>query len=192
MEKFKEFVACYVDAWRKYINFNGRATRKDFWGFFLINILVSAVIAIVEEIVGMDDSFLSSVYSLAVICPNITLTTRRLHDVNRSGWWQLATPIPLLNFYLAYLVWIKRGTEGENKFGAPVEAKPVYGAYSVPVGNEFSSYEMCPAPAAKAEPAPVLEPAAVQEAPVEKCADCGAVLAANAKFCTECGKSVEK
>ena len=134
MEKFKEFVACYLNAWKIYVNFNGRATRKDYWGFVLINMLVALVIGLLEEIVGMDDDFISSLYALAVICPNITLTTRRLHDVNRSGWWQLATVVPLLNIYLADLVWIKAGKSEDNKFGAPAVAAPVWTA---PVENEF-------------------------------------------------------
>lgn len=177
MEKFREFVNCYLDAWHKYLGFNGRATRKDYWGFVLINLLVGIVIGIVEAIVGMDDGFISSLYSLAVICPTITLCTRRLHDTGRSGWWQLALVVPLLCFYPLYLLWIKKGSDETNKYGAPVTAaaaQSVYGAYSVPVENEFSGYEMCPAPQA-----------AVPEKP--KCAHCGTVLEDGAKFCSECG-----
>lgn len=194
MEKFKEFVNCYLDAWHKYLNFNGRSTRKDYWGFFLINILVSALIALAEVIVGMGDGFISSLYALAVICPNITLCTRRLHDVGRSGWWQLASIVPLLNFYLLYLLWIKPGTEGDNKFGSPARAEqPVYGAYSIPVENEFSSYEMCPAPKpAEPEAEPVVQPEPAVEKPElpqlkKKCTSCGAEIKITAKFCNECG-----
>ena len=189
MEKFKEFVACYLDAWRKYFTFSGRATRKDYWGFFLINILVSALIGLVEVIIGMDDLFISSLYSLAVICPNITLCTRRLHDVGKSGWWQIVSVIPLINFYLLYLLWIKPGKNEENKYGAPVAAaQPLYGAYSVPVENEFSSYEMCPAPAPKPEQ-PVQPAEEKPELPQlkKKCTSCGAEIKIAAKFCSECG-----
>lgn len=190
MEKFKEFIGCYLDAWHKYFAFNGRATRKDYWGFFLINILVAAVIALAEVIVGMDDGFISSIYALAVICPNITLCTRRLHDVGKSGWWQIANVVPLVNFYLLYLLWIKPGTDGENKFG-PAAAKaepPVYGAYSIPMDNEFSSYEMCPTPK-PAEPVQQ-EPSAEEPALPQlkkKCVSCGAEIKVTAKFCSECG-----
>jgi len=188
MEKFKEFVNCYLDAWHKYLNFSGRATRKDYWGFFLINILVAVIIGLAEAIVGMDDGFLSSLYALAVICPNITLCTRRLHDVGRSGWWQLANIIPLLNFYLLYLLWIKPGSADSNKYGAPAAAQPVYGAYSIPVENEFSSYEMCPTP----KPAEPVQPEPADEKPElpqlkKKCTSCGAEIKISAKFCNECG-----
>ncbi len=173
MAKFREFIGCYLDAWRKYLMFSGRATRKDYWGFVLINMLVSVLIVVLELIIGMGDGFLSSLYTLAVVCPNIALCARRLHDVNRSGWWQLAVIVPLLNLYLFYLIWIKRGKPEENKFGAPVAAQP---AYTVPVANEFSGYEMCPAPAAESA----------------KCASCGAALKSGAKFCEECGNPVNK
>jgi len=188
MEKFKEFVNCYLDAWRKYFGFNGRATRKDYWGFFLINILVSAIIALAEVIVGMGDGFISSLYALAVICPNITLCTRRLHDVGKSGWWQLASIIPLLNFYLLYLLWIKPGSTDSNKYGAPAAVQPVYGAYSIPVENEFSSYEMCPAPkpAEPVQPEPAADTVELPQLK-KKCTSCGAEIKISAKFCNECG-----
>ena len=192
--KFKEFFEYYLDALRKYIVFEGRASRKDFWLFVLINTIITAAIRLVEAIVGMDDGFISSLYTIAMMCPNITLNTRRLHDVNKSGWWQLASVVPLLNLYYFYILLIKRGDSEANKFGAPtgaaVEAKPVYGEYTVsaeepkatekadsyvaPVPNEFSSYEMCPAPAAK------------------KCSACGTEIVGDAKFCSECGAPVNK
>lgn len=189
MEKFKEFVACYLDAWHKYHSFSGRATRKDYWGFFLINLLIAFVIGIVEAIIGMDDGFISSLYSLAVICPNLALGARRLHDVGKSGWWQIAIVVPLLCFYPLYLMWIKKGNDEINKYGAPIAAEqPLYGAYSVPVENEFSSYEMCPAPAPKPEQ-PVQPAEEKPELPQlkKKCTSCGAEIKIAAKFCSECG-----
>lgn len=177
MKKFKEFVNCYLDAWRNYHGFSGRASRKDYWGFVLINFLVNFVILLVEAILGMDDGFISSLYSLAAICPSLALCARRLHDTGRSGWWQLGLIVPLLCFYPLYLLWFKAGSNEVNKYGAPVTAaaaEAVYGEYSVPVENEFSSYEMCPAP----------QVAAPEKA---KCAHCGTVLEDGAKFCSECG-----
>ncbi len=178
MEKFREFVNCYLDAWRNYHGFSGRASRKDYWGFVLINLLVGLVIGLVEVILGMDDGFISSIYSLAVICPSLALCARRLHDTGISGWWQLGLIVPLLCFYPLYLMWFKAGSKDLNKYGAPVAAaaasQPVYGEYSVPVANEFSGYEMCPAP----------QVSAPEKA---KCSYCGTELEDGAKFCSECG-----
>lgn len=182
MKKFKEFVNCYLNAWRNYHGFSGRASRKDYWGFVLINFLVNFVILLVEAILGMDDGFISSLYSLAVICPTLALCARRLHDTGRSGWWQLGLIVPLLCFYPLYLLWFKAGSNEVNKYGAPVTAaaaEAVYGEYSVPVENEFSSYEMCPAP----------QPAQPEKA---KCTYCGTELEDGAKFCSECGAPTGK
>jgi len=191
-----EFLNYYLDAFRKYNKTQGRATRKDYWMFVLINMLVGYVLGFVENILGMESGFVSSLYTLAVICPNICLCTRRLHDVDKSGWWQLAIMVPFLNIYVLYLLWIKPGTPGSNRFGAPVAAaaaaaaEPVYGEYSVPaeepkpetesaayvpqLTNEFSSYEMCPVPKAA------------------KCEYCCEKLEDGAKFCSECGAPVKK
>ena len=191
MEKFKEFVNCYLNAWRNYVNVSGRASRQDYWGFVLINFLVSFVIGLVELIVGMDDGFLSSLYTVAVLCPIITLNTRRLHDTGKSGWWQLSFVIPLLNIYYIYLLWIKKGSAELNKFGAPVAAS---GDYSIPVSNEFSGYQMCPAPKAEAEPVVIDPVAAEPELPQlrKKCISCGAEIKVAAKFCSECGAPADK
>ena len=188
MEKFKEFVNCYLNAWRNYMNFSGRASRKDYWGFELVNFLIVLLIGLVEKIVGMDDNFISSLYTVAIICPNITLCTRRLHDVGRSGWWQLAIAVPLLNLYLLYMLWIKRGTVEANKFDVTVAAaaQPANSAYTVPVNNEFSGYDMCPV----AKPA---QPETEAELPQlkKKCISCGAEIKIAAKFCSECGEPQE-
>lgn len=175
----------YLDALRKYNVVRGRATRKDYWMFLLFNMLISFVIGAVEGLLRMDSGIISTLYSLAIIFPNICLCTRRLHDVDKSGWWQLAVIVPFLNLYFFYLLWFKAGTPGSNKYGAPVgaaapaAAEPVYGAYTVPAPNEFSGYEMCPAP---------------KPMQAKKCAYCGEELedGENAKFCSNCGAPVNK
>ena len=74
-------------------------------------------------------------------------------------------------------MWIKKGSDSSNRFGSSTaKQQPVYGAYSVPVQNEFSDYQMCPTPA--------LQP--------KRCASCGTEIEPNAKFCTECGAPVGK
>lgn len=113
------FVEAIKSAFSNYANFKGRAIRSEYWWFFLFVLLVQLLI---EITVGPTDdtnppgAIASIVFSLAIALPNIGLTARRLHDVNRSGWWQLIAftiiGIPVLLYWL-----IKKGTDGPNRFG---------------------------------------------------------------------------
>jgi uncharacterized membrane protein YhaH (DUF805 family) len=73
----------------KYADFQGRATRSEYWWFFLFIILVSAATALVSD-------KLSGLFSLAVLVPSIAAASRRLHDTQRSGWWQLISLVPVI------------------------------------------------------------------------------------------------
>lgn len=71
----------------KYANFNGRATRTEYWWFFLAVLLGSAVASLIALRVY-------ALFSLATLLPMIAVGARRLHDTNRSGWWQLLALVP--------------------------------------------------------------------------------------------------
>ena len=94
---------------KKYATFDGRAGRQEFWMFFLANIIVNFVINIVEGIIGTG-GVISGLYSLAVLVPQIALGTRRLHDIGKSGWWQLAALVPVLG-WLALLFFYVQGSQ---------------------------------------------------------------------------------
>jgi uncharacterized membrane protein YhaH (DUF805 family) len=95
-----------------YVNFRGRASRSEFWWFALFVFVVSIVLQVIlGEIVG-------AIFSLAVLLPSIAVAVRRLHDVDRSGWWYLLALIPLIGFLiLLFAFFIHRGTVGANRFG---------------------------------------------------------------------------
>ena len=78
----------------KYGNINGRATRSEYWYWALFVFIVSIFTLVIDvNLLGssIDDAFtpLNSIWTLAVLIPGIAVTVRRLHDVNRSGWWIL-------------------------------------------------------------------------------------------------------
>jgi len=109
----------YLEALKKYTQFSGRANRKEFWMFFLTNMLIIfGLLAIDAGFFGNDDpqkSILVSVYNLATIVPYLAISVRRTHDVGKSGWFVL---IPLYNLILL----ISSGDINENKYGSvPVE-----------------------------------------------------------------------
>ncbi len=79
----------YLEVLKKYAVFNGRARRKEYWIFFLFNIVIGLVLGFIEGIAGVasdsDQSVLATLYMLAVLLPGLAVGARRLHDTGRSG-----------------------------------------------------------------------------------------------------------
>lgn len=84
----------YVDVLKKYAVFSGRARRQEFWMFTLFSVIISIVLAIIDN--AMGSIVLGLVYSLAVLLPSLGVAVRRLHDTGRSGWFVLFPLIPLV------------------------------------------------------------------------------------------------
>lgn len=109
----------YFSALSRYATFSGRATRSEFWYFVLFNMIIAIGIAVAEYVLGT--TFLSNIYSLAVLLPSLAVAVRRLHDVNKSGWFYL---VPFYNIYL----WCLDGTRGENAYGEDPKGRVGFGA----------------------------------------------------------------
>jgi len=77
----------------KYADFNGRATRSEYWWFFLTVLLGSAVTSLITPRIY-------ALFSLLTVLPLLAVGARRLHDTNRSGWWQLLALVPFGIFVL--------------------------------------------------------------------------------------------
>ena len=89
----------FIYCLKNYFNFSGRATRSEFWYFMLFLFLFGIVIKLIEVIMGMgiyDSGILSLIYDLALLIPTLAVSTRRLHDTNRSGWWNLIMLVPII------------------------------------------------------------------------------------------------
>ncbi len=80
----------YLKVLKNYFVFSGRARRKEYWWFVLINCIISVVLAMVQNALGWTfengEGVLTIVYSLAVLIPSIAVLVRRLHDIGRTGW----------------------------------------------------------------------------------------------------------
>ncbi len=112
----------YLDVLKKYAVFTGRARRKEYWMFFLFNIIVSVVLGIIDSLTGTTSlqygvGLLGGLYSLAVIIPSIAVGVRRLHDTDRSGWWLLIGFIPLIGVIVLIVFFCLDSTPGDNRFG---------------------------------------------------------------------------
>jgi uncharacterized membrane protein YhaH (DUF805 family) len=112
----------YLEVLEKYAEFNGRAGRQEYWFFLLFNILISAFLATIDYFTGTFNfetgvGLLSGIYSLAVLIPGIAVTVRRLHDIDRSGWWLLISLIPIVGGITLFIFMVLDSTPGNNEYG---------------------------------------------------------------------------
>ena len=105
----------YLAALKKYVDFSGRARRKEYWFFFLFNFIAIIVLTAIDAMLGLG--FLGLIYALAIILPGIAVTIRRLHDTDRSGWWILVGLIPAVGGIILLIFMVLPGTSGDNQFG---------------------------------------------------------------------------
>lgn len=108
----------YIKVLSKYAVFVGRARRKEYWMFVLINALIVLVLGFVNWAMGADVPAIPTVYSLAVFLPSLAVTVRRLHDIDRSGWWVLLVFLPIVGAIVFLVFMATRGGEIPNRFGA--------------------------------------------------------------------------
>ena len=95
-----------------YANFSSRARRKEYWMFALFNIIFGFFLFMI------DNSFvLYTVYLLAIFIPGLAVTVRRLHDLDKSGWWILINMIPIVGGIWFFILLCTDGTQGPNKYG---------------------------------------------------------------------------
>jgi uncharacterized membrane protein YhaH (DUF805 family) len=108
----------YLEVLKKYATFGGRARRTEFWMFFLINFIISAVLNIVQRSTGSTVVLVISVlYGLAVLIPGIAVTVRRLHDTGRSGGWCWIVLIPIVGGIILIVFCAQDGQPGPNQYG---------------------------------------------------------------------------
>jgi uncharacterized membrane protein YhaH (DUF805 family) len=119
----------YLQGLRKYAVFRGRARRREFWMFELINSLIVFAlfgIAVLAGKAGFGYLLgLPIVYSLATVIPSFAKLVRRLHDTNHSGWWFLIGVIPVVGSLFLLALTMRDSDPGENRFGPNPKAAPV-------------------------------------------------------------------
>lgn len=112
-----------VNYWKKvvlenYANFSGRARRAEYWWFALANVVVYVALNwVIGGIQGTLGSLLTSLYFLAVLIPSIAVGIRRLHDLDKSGWYMLLGLIPVVGA-IVLIVWAATDSQhGSNQYG---------------------------------------------------------------------------
>lgn len=102
----------------RYATFSGRAGRPEFWFFALFCFIVNIVIGIIGMFADTVSTILSIIFALGTIIPSIAVGARRLHDTDRSGWWQLIGIVPIVGIIVLIVFYVLKGTDGANRFGA--------------------------------------------------------------------------
>lgn len=93
----------YTKVLKNYVGFDGRARRAEYWYFVLVTVVISIVLNLISGL-------LANIYALATLIPGIAVSIRRMHDINKSGWYIL---IPIYNIVLA----ATEGDKGSNQYG---------------------------------------------------------------------------
>ena len=106
----------------KYVTFSGRAQRSEYWWFVLFAVLISVAAMILDNLLGLTpgidgDGPIEILVGLALILPSISVAVRRMHDLDRSGWWVLILLIPIVGLIIFLVFACRRGTDGANRFG---------------------------------------------------------------------------
>ncbi|WP_053958127.1 DUF805 domain-containing protein [Sulfobacillus thermosulfidooxidans] len=112
----------YVDAWKQYANFQGRATRPQFWWFYVINSLIIIVFTMINQSFphNVIVILVRLLYLVAVLIPTLALSTRRLHDTNRSAWWLLLYFVPILGWIILLVFYALPSDPHRNTYDTPL------------------------------------------------------------------------
>ncbi len=124
------FTESIKTCFQKYVDFSGRASRSEFWWFFLFTLVVNIILTFIPVI--------GRIVSLGLLLPSLAVGARRLHDTNRTGWWQLLYFFPFLGWIALILLFAQPGTAGPNRYGlAPLQSQQGMAGYPDP-GQPYS------------------------------------------------------
>ena len=109
---------------KRYAQFSGRASRREFWGFALFSVVAALAILFVAGIMLEIDEGLSIVlvnlywiFVIALYIPSLSVSVRRLHDTGKSGWWNLISVIPFIGQIWLIVLWCEASVNEDNQWG---------------------------------------------------------------------------
>ena len=118
------FTESISSGFRRYFDFRTRSSRSEYWWWTLFAILVSIAMSILDALLFGGATILDGLSSLALLIPGLAVTVRRLHDVDRSGWWILIA-FTIVGIIFPLIYWqIKAGDKGTNKYGLALSGHP--------------------------------------------------------------------
>lgn len=123
----------YLRVWQRYAEFSGRSRRMEYWMFTLIHSIIILVICggtiglglAKQPVVGATSYLLLAAYGLAVLIPCFSVTVRRLHDTDKSGWWILISLVPVVGGIALLIMLALDGSQGSNQYGPDPKGAPL-------------------------------------------------------------------
>jgi uncharacterized membrane protein YhaH (DUF805 family) len=135
----------YLAALNNYAGFRGRAQRREYWMFVLVNAIIGVALVVIGKLTKMPDGptfgigmsrnglgvfgigvfsnpVLFQVYALATLLPFLAVEVRRLHDIGRTGWWWLFGLVPVLGWIVLVVFCATDGIAGGNRYGPDPKA----------------------------------------------------------------------
>ncbi len=106
----------YISVLLKYADFEGRARRQEYWTFSLVNTIVIIILSIIGNL-SKTPNVILSLYCLAVLVPYIAVSVRRLHDINKSGWYFFIRFIPVAGIIINLVYMIQDSDFERNAYG---------------------------------------------------------------------------
>jgi len=110
----------------KYATFSGRASRSEYWFFYLFTIIASVITWVIDTMLlgyGADDTgAISLIFQIIIILPGLAVGARRLHDIGKSGWWQLLV-LTLIGIILLIVWFATVGSSKKNNYGPAIKLK---------------------------------------------------------------------
>ena len=110
------FQEAVTTCFTKYVDFQGRAARPEYWWWVLFVVVAALVLQLIDRILFGGSGVLAGLFQLATLLPALAVAVRRLHDTDRSGWFLLLAFIPVIGALVLLYFLVQPGTPGPNRF----------------------------------------------------------------------------
>jgi uncharacterized membrane protein YhaH (DUF805 family) len=111
------FTQAITTGFRKYADFRTRSSRSEYWWWTLFSILVSVAATLIDEVLLGGSAIFDTINTIVLFVPGLAVAVRRLHDIERSGWWFLIA-FTIIGIFLLLYWYLQPGTVGTNKYGS--------------------------------------------------------------------------
>ena len=118
-----DFITAVKTCFAKFVTWQGRAGRTEFWYFFLFCLAALVVAGLIDSVLSLragGTGLFTTIVDLIILLPNLAVGVRRLHDTDRSAWWLLISFVPIVGLIALIWFYAQRGTGGDNRYGPPV------------------------------------------------------------------------